>query len=222
MPDSPDVTYFGGLPGPKRMFLNDAEGCCTCATAGHLERAWTFYGVGKIADIEDSDIQDMYKRQGYVPGDASTDNGAAELDVLNDWRKNGCARRRIGAFAKVNPRIRPHVDSCVTFYRGLYVGVALPLTARQQDTWEVVKTSSGDADPGSWGPHAIPILGYNRNTGMMTTVTWGEEKELSRAFFEEYCDEAYALISADALTKGAPIAELDMVALLSDLKQITA
>ena len=56
---------------------------------------------------------------------------------------------------------------------------------------------SGPAAPGSWGGHAVPVVDYNRYG--LTVVTWGELTRMSWAFWHNYCDEAWAIISTDFL-----------------------
>ena len=45
-------------------------------------------------------LQSYYENwDGYVPGNPSTDTGGIELDVLNDWQKQGFAGHALMAFA---------------------------------------------------------------------------------------------------------------------------
>jgi hypothetical protein len=75
-----------------------------------------------------------------------------------------------------------------------YVGVSLPKSAQAQiqtgQPWDVVSGTS--AVPNSWGGHCVMMPGYNA-TGQVC-VTWGRKQQMSWAFFDKYCDEAYAIV----------------------------
>ena len=178
------------------MFLNDSLGDCTCAAAGHMIEAWET-NAGRPFDTIDADILKAYEAVGeYTPGDESTDNGAVELDVLNYWRKVGIGGHVIGAYASVRPSRPDRVRAAVHLFGGLYIGVALPVTAQQQAVWDLAGDGP-DAEPGSWGGHAVNVVGYDADG--LTVITWGQRKRMTWNFWNEYADEAYALISTDFL-----------------------
>ncbi|HWZ75935.1 MAG TPA: hypothetical protein VNX87_05325, partial [Candidatus Sulfotelmatobacter sp.] len=52
---------------------------------------------------------------------------------------------------------------------------------------------------GSWGGHAIPVVAYDSRG--VTCVTWGALQSMTWSFWEAYCEEAYAILSNDYLTK---------------------
>ncbi len=75
---------------------------------------------------------------GYVAGNPSTDNGGIELDVLNDWQKQGFAGDTLMAFADPRPANLTEVHQSIALFGGVYIGLSLPLTAQTQDVWDVV------------------------------------------------------------------------------------
>ena len=94
------------------------------------------------------------------------------------------------------------------------------MTAQTQDTWDWTGSLTGPAAPGSWGGHAVDVVGYDDEA--MTIVTWGSLKQMTWSFFERYCDEAYSILSADFLAAGKAPNGFDLAALKADLALVTA
>lgn len=205
------------------MMLNDKIGDCTCAAAGHMIQCWTA-SRGSECIADDSDIELAYEAvSGYEPGKPSTDSGAVEIDVLNYWRKTGIAGHKIDAYAAVEVANAAQVKQSVYLFGGLYIGLALPLSAQNQEVWDTTLWGrvTGSAAPGSWGGHAVPILGYDELG--LTCITWGAEKRMTWSFFARYCDEAYAPLSQDWINvRGVDPNGFDMATLQKDLQQIAA
>ena len=213
------------------MMANDALGDCTCAAAGHMIECWTT-NVGDAFTPSDAQVVAAYSAtSGYIPGNAA-DNGAVELDVLNYWRQQGIASHKIDAYAALDvrkntrsgPRNQECVKQAISLFGGAYISLALPLSAQQQDVWDVPgwwDKFQGRGDAGSWGGHAVPILAYD--SGGLTCITWGAKKRMTWDFFAQYCDEAYAPLSLDWLSKqGTDPAGLDLGQLSADLAVITS
>lgn len=183
---------------------NDALGDCTCAAIGHLIQAWTAANGGQVI-LPDTAIVGLYEKAcGYDPADPASDQGGVELDVLAYWRKNGVAGHGLDAYAAVSRRDHGDVRDAVWLFGGAYIGVALPLSAQSQNIWTVVGDGrSGNSAPGSWGGHAIPVIAYDDT--FLSFVSWGQVMRMTWAFWDAYCDEAYACISRDwAVAAGAP------------------
>ena len=70
----------------------------------------------------------------------------------------------------------------------------MPLSAQQTigELWDV---TDGGADAGSWGGHALNVVGYDA-TGV-TLVTWGKLQRATWAWWKAYVDEAWALLTQD-------------------------
>ncbi len=106
-------------------------------------------------------------------------------------------------------------------FGGLYIGLQLPLSARDQRVWDWNGRLDGPDAPGSWGGHAVDIVGYDE--AGLTAVTWGELQRLTWGFWDRYCDECYCIVSADFLSGAGTTPEgLDLAALESDLRLVTA
>lgn len=200
------------------MYANDRLGDCTCAAAGHMIEAWTA-AAGQIVEISESAVIVAFE-QVKIVDPVTGEEGAVELDVLKFWRKTGIARHRIGAFASVPVHDKKLVRSASYLFGGLYIGLAMPLTARDQEVWDWTGELSGPARPGSWGGHAVDVVGYSR--AGLEVVTWGALKQMTWAFWQRYCDEAYCILSPDFLNAGTAPNGFDLAALKADLELVTA
>jgi len=203
------------------MMDNDKIGDCTCAAAGHLLMEWTDDNSALFTP-QDQDIIKAYSAiTGYNPVTGKNDNGAVENKVLNYWRKAGIAGHKIFAYASLEPQNESHIKLATFLFGGCYIGLSLPLTAQTQKVWSVPPGGTkGKGAPGSWGGHAVCVVGYDSHG--LTIITWGATKKMTWSFWTAYCDEAYAIISTDFTgTKTAP-SGFDLTALQQDLKQIVA
>jgi hypothetical protein len=200
-PNTLDLTKK--VKGAWGMMDNDQIGDCTCAAAGHLMMEWTANAQSKMFTPSDQDIVEAYSAiTGYNPTTGANDNGAQEIDVLNYWRQQGIAGHKIEAFMALEPSNNTHVKDGVWIFGGVYIGLALPKTAQSQTSnkqvWSVPPGgTSGDGAPGSWGGHAVPVVAYDSRS--LTVVTWGALQAMTWGFWAAYCDEAYAILSADYL-----------------------
>lgn len=208
---STKVTNWGTM-------LNTRIGDCTCAAAGHMIQEWSANSLIEITPNDD-DIQKAYSDlSGYDPKTGLNDNGCVEIDVLNYWRKQGIAGHKIEAYAQINVHDAEQVKSAVFLFGGIYIGVALPITAQSQEIWEVPAVYNRNAVPGSWGGHAIFICDYDPT--YVTCVTWGMLKKMTWDFFLRYVDEAYAIISPEFFKDGVAPNGFDIATLSQDLASI--
>ena len=203
------------------MMLNDTLGDCTCATVGHIIQAWTAECGAQII-LPDSVILALYEKFGYDPNDPSTDGGAVILDVIKLWRTSGVEGHTIGAFAVLNTARLQEFKDGVYYFGSVYIGVQLPITAQNQDIWDVVPNGGANAVAGSWGGHAIPIVAYDGD--FWYVITWGAIKKVTTAFLQAYCDEGYVPFSNDILdkTSGKSPEGFDQDSLILDLKLVTS
>ncbi len=200
------------------MMLNDTLSDCTIAGCGHAVQVWTA-NTGKEVTLPNASIEKYYEKwDGYVRGDPSTDNGGIELDVLNDWKKQGFAGNTLTAFADPRPANLTEIRQSIALFGGVYIGLSLPVTAQNQEVWDVVAHGGANAKPGSWGGHSVFVPAYDQNG--FTCITWGARKTMTLAFWNKYCDEAHTLLSQDWLSaKGSP-SGFNQAQLLADLKAI--
>jgi hypothetical protein len=193
---------------------NDKTQDCTCAAAGHLIEEWTAYSSAAVI-VPDAEILAVYSAvTGYNPKTGKPDGGAAALDVLNYWRHNGVGGHKIQSFVALEPTNHDHVRASVLIFGGCYIGLGLPLSAQKQKVWSVAPGGAkGAGKIGSWGGHAVPVVGYDAHG--LTVVSWGALKQMTWGFWKMYCDEAYAVLSAqwvnakDVAANGFDLAELN-------------
>jgi len=257
-PAPPSVDYTRGI-ADWGVMLNDRLGCCTIAAVAHAVQVWTANAGAEIS-FPDPVILDYYQTwDGYNPADPATDQGGVELDVLNDWRQQGFAGEALDAYGAIELAQGPHptipmleVMDAIWLFGGAYIGVELPISAQTQDVWDVPANLTPDDEPGSWGGHAVYLVGYEAPAttpalsappllnqegsfagpnpvsrvpcpGSLTCITWGQLKKMTWLWFAKYCSEAYALVSKDWIeASGVAPSGFDLATLEADLKSVTA
>ncbi len=225
LPPAPPAVDWSEPVKHLGVMLNDQLGCCTCAAMGHIVQSWTADAGSEIV-LPDSVILGAYEKAcGYVPGDPATDNGGVELEVLNWWRKNGLGGHKIAAFSVLDPANETHIKQAIYLFGAAYIGLSLPLSAQNQDVWRVsISGTEGDPTPGSWGGHAVPVVGYDEHG--LICITWGERKRMTWDYWRVYCDESYAILAqedwADAIDGEHSPSGFNYAALAADLKAVAA
>ena len=219
LPSPPDTLDLADRVADWPVYANDRIGDCTIAAAGHMIEAWTAEGQGQVIEITEQSVLDAFdhvKIVDPVTGEA----GAIELDVLRYWRNDGIGGHKIGAYAHVSGYDHRLVRTGAWLFGGVYIGLALPITAQRQEVWDWTGSLAGDAKPGSWGGHAVDIVRFDE--AGLTFVTWGALKRMTWSFWDRYCDEAYCIISPDFLAQGKAPNGFDLATLKADLALITA
>jgi hypothetical protein len=222
LPPSPPTVNWGSKVHAWGMMANDRVGDCTCAAAGHMILDWSTCDGPKPIMPTDAQILAAYSAiTGYDPKSGANDNGAVELDVLNYWRKKGIAKRRILAYVSLEPGNHDHVRDALYLFGGCYLGVSLPISAQKQKVWSVPSGGAkGEGAAGSWGGHAVPVVGYDSRG--LTTITWGQPKRMTWGFLDAYCEEAYAVLSGDWTGSDLKAPNgVDLKALQADLRAVT-
>lgn len=203
------------------MLANDLHGDCTAAAAYHLIQSWL---ANNGFDFEPTGEQAL-ALYAATSGYPKVDEGAVEMDVLRYWSLTGVPTS-FGTdtitFASLNPHDLNELRLSVQYFGGVYLGVALPLTAQTQDEWQVVSGAPDELTaPNSWGGHAICAVAYDEET--FTVVTWGKLVKVTNAFMQKYCDEAYAVVSQDWLANsGISPPGLNWAGLQRELEAIQA
>jgi hypothetical protein len=176
------------------VYLNDRLGDCACAAPAHMEEIFAA-DTRKFRIPTDADVLALYELQGYNPADPSTDQGSSMGNVLIDWRTQWSASG-IYAYCQVDQKNEDHVKLSLWLFRGLYIGIALPLTAQGQAIWDVIPDMPGRNEPGSWGGHAVSVVAINADSSR-DVITWGQRIKMTKAFWDEYVDEVYAVVTQD-------------------------
>jgi hypothetical protein len=200
---------------PWGMMFNDTEGDCTCAAMGHIVMAITA-NAGAVVVPSDDQVQAMYEQiGGYVPGNASTDNGATELDACKYMQQTGLAGVKLDAFADITIINLTDLKYSVQLFGAAYIGVNLPQSA--MDNFDAgQKLWSDTTDTNILGGHAVPLIDYDE-VGPYC-ITWGQRQQMTWAWYAQYCDEAHAPL----FLQGFKPSGLNLAALEADLKLVTA
>lgn len=205
-----------------QMFGNDTIGDCTCAAVAHMLMLVTAH-TGNLVIPDLNDVLVMYSMvSGYVPGDDSTDNGAAITDVLERWQTVGLAGHKILGWAAID------YTDVLSRHQGIYIfgandiGVQLPMLADTQfgnkQTWDVAID-----DGGIVGGHCIVEAGYGKQGSDF--VTWGNgQQKGTNAWSQRYVDEAYVVVTQDWINQADGLAPnaLNLDALQTDLQALRA
>ncbi len=168
------------------MLLNDSLGDCTIAAVAHAVQVWMKdVGFPWDASVTDPEVLKYYEWwAGYNPTDPSTDQGAYELDILNNWRKNQYAGHKLIAYADPVVTNLVHIKQSIALFGGVYIGLGLPVTAQSQEEWDVVGDGqTGDSAPGSWGGHAVWVPAYNSTNKVYRHIV-GHENPHDRKILE--------------------------------------
>lgn len=221
LPPIPASTGWAGnvAQGAWDTLGNDQYGDCVEAGALHIINVWrTARGEAKSPFTEQDALSVYTAITGFNPNDPSTDNGTVMLDMLNYWRQTGLNGSHIGAYVQVDPHNKQEVDAAIYLFGSLYIGFQFPDTAMQQ-------FQSGawwDVRPGASiiGGHCVPVPDYT--SAWYWCITWGRLFPLSKAFFDTYVDEAYALLGEEWLGATQAPNGFDLSQLLSDLQAVTA
>jgi hypothetical protein len=179
-----------GIPLP--MFANDEFGCCVIAGRAHQTLRFEDLEQGSVITITDDDVT-----KEYFDETGGADEGLVVLESLKLWRSNGwnAAQQvlKIKAFAQIDQTNHTEFKKAIFLDVGVGIGLSLPKSAQQQiqagKPWDVVTGPS--SKPNSWGGHYVFCPGYTKQGPVC--VTWGQKQQMTWAFIDKYCDEAYAI-----------------------------
>lgn len=212
IPPTIEVPQTFDFDGHRTKFKTDDAwgnhdyGCCVLAARANqflrLERIETRRNVPIAAQM----VVDKYKeRTGcQSPGDQN-DTGLVMLDEFNDWRAgwklpvyHGGRNYKIEAYGFLKASDRDQLRSAIYLLDGIQLGIWLPWTARTQldanQPWDVVPNGGQDAEPGTWGGHAVYCKRYD--AGGVYCITWDQEVYMTDAFIAKYADEAWAVVDS--------------------------
>ncbi len=182
------------LPVDLGLYRNDTLGVCGVASTAHLMKVWSSQHGAVFAATEYDVIKAYSAIGGYVPSDPTSDRGTDMLAVCKYWRNTGIAGRKIRAFVKLDHDSPLQLKVALNLFGGVYAGASLPrAAANTMQTWGAPPgVLLGDLAVGSWGGHAMAVLGYDR--AGVTFATWGRRQKATWAWWLTYIDEAYALL----------------------------
>jgi hypothetical protein len=223
LPDEYDIDHGLNASIPGQMFGNDQWGDCVIAGRANWTLRAEYFEQKKILPITTQEVLDEYwAEEGYVPGKkrcaicrwlfgdipqpTPPDEGLVMLDSLKTWRKQGWKTSGnvyyIHAFAAIDKHAHEELKYSVFLLSGGYIGFLVPSSAMAQfdaeQTWTVFPGSRIE------GGHAVHIVGYN-SVGPVC-MTWGRKQQMTWEFYDEYVDEAYAIVdNTDVFVENSPV-----------------
>lgn len=215
------------LFGPKDwgMLGNDQWGDCAWAGPAHETMILTTEGGHPATFTTQGVLSDYAAGTGFNPNDGApgqnpTDRGSNVRDVLKYRQKTGIidannTRHQIGAYVKLSTKDLDQVLEAMYLFEVVGIGIEFPDSAMDQfnngQPWDVV--------PGAkvTGGHYIPLVAKREN---LEVVTWGALQQMTDAFYQTYCDEAWAYISAEDLQSGKSPEGFDLQQLQADLAAV--
>ena len=205
------VDYYSKVQGAWPMDLNDRLGDCTIAAVSHCATLWTANAQVKPFLMSDADIEAAYSQLGgYIPGNASTDGGCVEQDVLQAWCRDGIDGDKLEGYVALNCTDLDEIKDAISWFGCAYLGINLPRSALENsDAWNKVPGSPIE------GGHAVVLAGYSGD--VFQTVSWGKLIPTTADFLLTYMEEAYGLISRDFIDEtGKTPAGFDLSQLIAN------
>lgn len=203
LPPHPARFGHGTLVKSWGMLGNDQYGDCVFAGGAHETMLWNKEAGKNVAFSAESVLGDYGAVTGFTPNDPNSDQGTNVRDALSYRRSTGLAdasgsRHQIAAFVALEPGNWEQLLEAVYLFSGVGIGVEFPASAMDQfdqgKPWSVVPGSPIE------GGHYIPVIGHATRDSV-SVVTWGQKIYMTSAFYKKYCDEAYALLSQEMMTK---------------------
>lgn len=201
------------------MMANDRVGDCTCAAMAHQVMNWqAVANAGTPVTFTDEQVLAAYSAITGYDGTEATDNGAAELDVLNYWEQTGFAGHKIAGKVTLDLHNVDQIKAAIFIFGGIYIGFDVPAYI-MEDTGQSHWRISQSGNTGIVGGHAVCNVGYGR--AGTSLVSWGQIYTMTWDFWLQYVEEAYACVSQDWLEQsGISPTGLDLQGLLADLASV--
>jgi hypothetical protein len=213
----PTVTIAGVPP--------DWGGCGNCVVCGcaHADTI-SDWEEGKVTDpipTSNSCVLDYCALAGCTPAELFNDPGTYDtgLDIsttLLTWHKNGLFGVEPGLCAPIDYTNLDDIKSALWLAGSVVVGGQIQEAQENQfpGTWRWV--------PGSpiLGGHCFLLTGYTTAQKMFWGVSWGALIGMTEDFLTNSLDEAYAVVSAQAIKRGTGPTGLNISKLDADLNAL--
>jgi hypothetical protein len=204
------------------MLGNDQWGDCAWAGPAHETMLLTTLGERPATFTTEGVLEDYAAGTGFdpkagPPGENPTDRGSEVRKVLGYRRSTGIvdvkgARHKIGAYIRLDEKNLQEVYLALYLFEAIGIGIEFPDSAMRQfnagEVWDVVPGARVE------GGHYVCGVGKDEH---LQVVTWGALQGMTEAFFDTYCDEAWAYVSTEDLRHGKSLEGFDLEQLQSDL-----
>ena len=177
------------IPTPK--YGNPPHNNCVIASRAHQTLRFELVEKGVLINITDEDVLREFQKQ-----NGGGDSDIEVLESLKLWRTRGWEAAgqqfKIKAFSKIDLGNQEQIKRTIYIKLGVGLGFFLPESALAQfnagQPWEVTRDRAANHG------HYVYVPGYTKDGPVC--VTWGRKQQMSWAFVDKYCDEAYAIIDA--------------------------
>jgi hypothetical protein len=195
----PEFGHEKEVKGTWGMLANNQYGDCVFAGAAHEVKLWNAECGQKVPFTAKSVLSDYTAVTGFSKSDPNTDQGTNMADACSYRRKTGIidangVRHKIAAYMALKPGNVKELKQALYLFGTVGAGFVFPESAMQQfdrrEPWSVVEGSQ------EVGGHYVPIVGARKN---LIGITWGRKQEITEAFYQKYCDEAYVMLSEEML-----------------------
>jgi hypothetical protein len=229
LPPVPSQFGHEGLVTDWGMLGNDTAGCCVLSGGGHETMLWNAE-AGRPVDIStENTLADYSAVTGYTSLNPATDRGTNVRDALKYRQQTGLLdaagnRHKIGAYVALEPGNIDHLLQALYLFGAVGIGINFPDSAMHQfdknQPWGVCHGAKVE------GGHYIPLVAYRTASNKphqvdLVCVTWGRLQQMTRKFYETYCDEAWAILSPEMLKDGKSLEGFDLNQLQNDLSEVT-
>jgi len=216
-----EVDFISKVPSWP-MYGYDTLGDCVAAAAGHMEQNWTTY-AGKPITPTDRDVLKFYGFSGYTPNDPSSDVGWDLLSALNAWRQYGLGGHKIFAFVQLATGNWNQMRQACALFGNAYLGFSLPDYVVPDDGSDWTKINwawQPGATPDENNGHCVPVMACSLPGAKF--VSWGAQMRMSQKFYQNFNDEAFAVLTQDWIEadERSP-SGCDLAQLKADLGQVT-
>ncbi|OUJ16473.1 hypothetical protein [Acetobacter sp. DsW_063] len=184
-------------PSPQ-MLANNTLGNCTSAGLGNSFRAQASLAGFQVSVTDAEAISFYSKSTGYVPGNAATDRGGVEVDVLAIAARDGyalAAQTLYPIWGNIDLTNLNGVRLCMAAFGTVYCGFALAEAdeASVDAVWDT--TTPGDQTPGSWGGHCALLWSYSGtdDSDVVDVLTWGGIQKATWRWVRSRADEFHAV-----------------------------
>ncbi len=211
VPGGPQLPIVDSWP----MDGNDQYGDCVIAAGAHFQQLVTTLTGKPNVPTTDQVLAAYTAITGFNASDPSTDNGTDPMAFLQYWQTTGLWGTKIGPFVEANPASPLQIRDSIWFFGGALVGLALPMSAQDQDIWDVPPGGwTADNQPGSWGGHEV--LGVSAGPRLVELITWGASKFCTYTFLSACCDQLSVVISPDWFVGGMSPGGVPLASALQD------
>jgi hypothetical protein len=204
-------------------WLNQQLGDCVCEDSGHALMLRTA-NASKIVIPTTQDIMTLYEAVGgYVPGNASTDQGCDETAMCQYMVTNGLCGQKASATGPLDPTNMDHLKWSVQIFGSCRLGIIVDQQMEQQFSSGQPWTTPAAANDPNAGGHDVPIVKYDAEYAYV--VTWGGLQPVAWPLVanSQFLDEAHCDAWEDWMRAGGTAPSgFDLAGLLADLQQIEA